>query len=236
MLIAEQVFQVSVSVFLFAYAPSDLVDKLKIQSSLTYISGIIYIVFVSFVCFLVLPLIYGYLPFAKKEVLENSRFNTYFGECYSDINMDNKMSRYFLIFQYLRKILMVSMTFVVTFSVGNQIISYFYLNLISLVFVGYVEPYRDRFKNNVQLFNEACITMLGLSMVLDTDFCSNLETRYYSGYMYLALLMINIGVNIYLIFRKQIFFLILRVKWFWVRFKWFVSVIVEYIFPKHLRR
>lgn len=86
---------------------------------MTYVCGIIFVVFISLICFLVLSVVYFAIPLVKIEILEQSRFQKYFGEVYSDINISSKQARFFLLFNYLRRLTMVLFALTVPLSVGN---------------------------------------------------------------------------------------------------------------------
>lgn len=85
-----------------------------------------------------------------------------------------------------------------------QLIMLFYLNLYALIFVGNNRPYMTGFKNKVMIFNEGCVCLMTLSMVLETDFCSDLDTRYRSGFMYVSFMFLNVAINLYLMFKPTI--------------------------------
>lgn len=100
-------------------------------------AGTIFVVMVSFICFFVLPLVYLAIPLVKPEILEHSRFQKYFGEVYAEIDTSSKHAKYYLILNYLRRLIMVVFALIVPLSVGNQLITLFYLNLFSMIFFGY---------------------------------------------------------------------------------------------------
>lgn len=105
-----------------------------------------------------------------------------------------------------------------------------------MIFFGYQSPFEDALKNRLALFNEACVCFLSLTMVLETDFCDNLETRYYAGYMFLALLISNIAFNMFMMFRKQINFVRLVIQYIYNRFEWITLVVLNAVCPLQLRR
>lgn len=104
-------------------------------------AGLVFVFIISFICFVLLPGIYLAIPLVKPEVLENSRFQKYFGEVYSEIKTSSKQAKLYLICNYLRRMIMVLFALIIPLSVGNQLITLFFMNLFSLIFFGHQAPF-----------------------------------------------------------------------------------------------
>lgn len=94
-------------------------NKVKEKSFLTYICGIAFVVLISLICFVVLPIVYISIYLMKIEDLKHSRFQKYFGEVYADIKVEIKQARMYLMLNYLRRLIMVLFSLAIPLSVGN---------------------------------------------------------------------------------------------------------------------
>lgn len=159
--------------------------------------------------FIFLPIILVCFPFVKQEHIryhKNSEhwFRTYFLAVYDEINIRKKINKWFPLLNFARKIVMVYIAMLSSFAVGMQVIVLFYLNLYALIFIGNNRPYSSSFKNNLMIFNEACVCMMSFSMVMETDFCYNLEFRYTAGYLFVVFMLFNVGVNMVMMFSNPL--------------------------------
>ena len=68
-------------------------------------------------------------------------------------------------------------------------------------------------------------------MVLETDFCTNLETRYLSGHAFIFILFLNLAVNIILIFRPTFRMMCLRCLWVVSRIRWLRNKFLVWLCP-----
>lgn len=64
---------------------------------------------------------------------------------------------------------------------------------------GYAEPMVDRQANSMELINEAFVLMLTYHLYQFTDYNSDLEIRSYVGYSLMALLILNVALNLGLV-------------------------------------
>jgi hypothetical protein len=64
-------------------------------------------------------------------------------------------------------------------------------------------------------------------MVLETDFCTNIELRYQSGYFFIFWFFINVCVNIFHIFRPMLMYKYLAFKWLLIRINRRLSILCK---------
>ena len=69
------------------------------------------------------------------------------------------------------------------------------LNLLNIVYLGNIEPYKLRRKNKIELFNETCVTLIGLNLPCFTDWLPDENLQYFVGYSLISFVLLLIFVN-----------------------------------------
>lgn len=76
-----------------------------------------------------------------------------------------------------------------------------------MVMIGYyiiIKPYNDKWMNNLELFNELCIYIINIHLLLATDFIGDNILRYNSGWSIILATVLNILVNMLFILVKTL--------------------------------
>ena len=93
-----------------------------------------------------------------------------------------------------------------------QILYLMYFNLAAVVYIGYMKPFIDRKKNNIELFNEGLVYQMTIMLTVFTDHCPDPEMRYNIGWLCILCVVSNVLINFGLIFKDTFMmnFLIIR--------------------------
>ena len=75
-----------------------------------------------------------------------------------------------------------------------------------IIYITFVRPFDTSFSNNIEVFNEICILLGNYPLFLFTEFLdteSYANNANYIGYVLIGLGMVNILVNMIIIFKKS---------------------------------
>ena len=76
-----------------------------------------------------------------------------------------------------------------------------YFNLLAVVYIGYMQPFIDRKKNHIELFNEGLVYQMTIMLTIFTDHCPDPEMRYNIGWLCILCVVMNVLINFGLIFK-----------------------------------
>jgi hypothetical protein len=76
-----------------------------------------------------------------------------------------------------------------------QIIAVLFVNLLYNIYVGQVEPFNLRRKNNTELFNEVTIFYASMSLFFFTDFNPFVEMQNAAGWIIIGVVLLNMLTN-----------------------------------------
>ena len=71
--------------------------------------------------------------------------------------------------------------------------------MVVIIEVGYVNPYIDTLKNNLELLNECFTLLTNYHLLLFTDYLSNVDTREIVGKSLIAVTISNVCINLAII-------------------------------------
>ena len=71
-----------------------------------------------------------------------------------------------------------------------------YVNMLCMIYIGNYNPFVDRTSNRTILFDEAIIFYLSILQTMFTDFCSDNQIKYITGWAFIGFICINIAVNL----------------------------------------
>jgi len=103
----------------------------------------------------------------------------------------------------MRRLLIVLIGFYMNQKLTQQIQLQMMINLIITLYIGNVMPFKVRQLNTIELFNEGCIIILTDLLIIFSDYCDNLDTKYNAGWGFIGLVLLNIGFNFGMIFVGQ---------------------------------
>jgi hypothetical protein len=67
-----------------------------------------------------------------------------------------------------------------------------------------VKPFHDNKRNNLEMFNETCILMIGYSLLLMTDYINDSNMKYNIGYILIIITSMNILANLGVIAKETL--------------------------------
>jgi uracil DNA glycosylase len=86
-----------------------------------------------------------------------------------------------------------------------------------IIYLVYVRPFKQPSQNYIEIFNEINIMVAALHLFLFTDFVDSPETQYLIGWSLIAVMLLNILVNVFIMvaetlkdLRKRMIKLVLR--------------------------
>jgi len=74
-----------------------------------------------------------------------------------------------------------------------------FLNLFILIYIGGVQPFDTKLKNQIEMFNEFSICILTIQMTLFTDFVSSADAQFDAGWQMVGLMVFNMFCNLLLV-------------------------------------
>lgn len=80
---------------------------------------------------------------------------------------------------------------------GIQLILILLANNGILIYQGQAKPLRNLKENNKELLNEFFIGISTINLMLYTDFCPDVAFKYLSGYVFIFIVMLTIGFNLF---------------------------------------
>lgn len=82
---------------------------------------------------------------------------------------------------------------------GIQLVALNLLNLTSLIYLGQQQPFDNRFKNRIEMFNEFTVCICSMLMMCFTNFIPEIETQSFMGWQMIGVIVINCAVNVTII-------------------------------------
>ena len=104
----------------------------------------------------------------------------------------------------MRRIVFVGAAFV-TQNKTYQLLALFYINMFTLIYIGKIKPLYIIVRNKIELFNELCISIASIFMLIFTDWVPDLENHYKAGWGMCGIICLNIIVNNYFILKLGIY-------------------------------
>jgi len=78
--------------------------------------------------------------------------------------------------------------------------SLLFINLFVGIYQGQIQPRLTRFSNRVEMFNEVCIELTFLHMLMFTSWVTDPDLQYSIGFSMVAIISVNIVVNLVIVF------------------------------------
>lgn len=79
---------------------------------------------------------------------------------------------------------------------GIQIVLLNLLNLFSMIYLGYFSPFKTKFRNRLEIFNEVTVLMSSFYMMCFTDLVGTLEAQSTMGWVMIVTIVLNSLINI----------------------------------------
>jgi hypothetical protein len=98
----------------------------------------------------------------------------------------------------LRRICLVATIFLLEFGGGLQVVTFMLLSLLSIVYIGWVRPYKNENTNRLEIFNEETIFIAGFLVLLMNSAQGFWDRREIEsiGWVFVALITVNMFVNV----------------------------------------
>ena len=81
----------------------------------------------------------------------------------------------------------------------TQIYSQIIVSLLIQIFSFSVRPFKNKFAHRMELFNELSVLALVYLLMCFTDFVSEADSKYFIGYFYCGVSILNIAVHLFFI-------------------------------------
>jgi hypothetical protein len=153
-----------------------------------------------FLLLLVIPVCFGYLMLQSPKTLEKKSFSRRWHEIYSGLRF-NKLALSYRYWFCFRRIIFISSVFLAKNHPFVQVMLLFYCNLIITIYFGITKPYKDRFANMIELFNELQITFICYFTLIFTDYVPTVEQQYSGGFMMIYLVITLLAANMLIVLR-----------------------------------
>lgn len=76
-----------------------------------------------------------------------------------------------------------------------------------MIYVAYYKPFKKSLDNKKEIFNEVCILLVAYTLFIFTDFQMDIIIKSNVGYLLICIVVLNIVVNGYFIFRELAIFI-----------------------------
>ena len=125
-----------------------------------------------------------------------------FGELWADMRSESKSVRRFVLFSLVRRIILAEAVVRLRWHFTFQQMSLFVTS--TMMIVGYlkVRPYREKFANKMEIFNETCLLLIGYHIFCFSEWVPDVATRYYVGFSCVFFVVLGLFVNFSAILRS----------------------------------
>lgn len=76
--------------------------------------------------------------------------------------------------------------------------------MLIVIYIYAAKPFTSKFDNKLEGFNEICIMFSSVHLIMFTDLVPDQELQFKVGYSIIAVIFINMAVNMYLILKDQL--------------------------------
>ena len=105
---------------------------------------------------------------------------------------------YFFAFQ-LRRAFFLLLCFTFVDLPGIQLVCLNFLNLSSLIYLGQNQPWDNRFKNRMEMFNEWTVFQCSMLMMTFSPYVAEIEMQSFMGWAMIGTIVINSLINVMVI-------------------------------------
>jgi len=144
----------------------------------------------------------------KNPDLEDPKFEEKYGSLTDGLRTSGisvgfikKTIVWFLIRRLLTGLIMVLLVHV---TIWVQLAANLSLTLLDTCFTYHMNVYKEEMSFYMAMFNDAIVLFLSYFPFLFTDFILDLETRYYAGWIYIAIVALMIVVNVIVVSRDTV--------------------------------
>ena len=164
------------------YQTSSLVDKLTIPVQTVYL--------------IIWPSIISLILYRNRHILHLPQIKASIGTLYMQFDTSKQSCLHFTGLFLYRRLLFAIVIVLIDFQVVIQLVSSSLSGLALLTYIIVWKPMESGLFNNLAIFNELMLLLIGYLMYLFTDYIPVPETRYLFGKVLLYLLYFNVAVNL----------------------------------------
>jgi len=170
-----------------------------------------------------MPLALLYVWTRNSKLYEDHAFERSWASFYEGIRIINKWTLMFNFFFMLRRMTLVYIIFWMKDYITFQLFILFGLNLMLLIYQGANRPLTWKIRNRIELFNEACITVVCIHLCVFTDFVTDPVALEVMGLSMLMVFFLCLFVNLSVVF----YFAFLAIRMVCVKYGRIVEAKVE---------
>jgi hypothetical protein len=142
------------------------------------------------------PAIWIGLLLLPDKRFKEKKFAAKYGAMFDQMRPGRKIYLLYYIIFSLRRLIFCALAFYCTTVVFFQVQMLMFLNLFILLYIGGVQPFDTKFKNQIEMFNEFCICILTIQMTLFTDFVGRKDAQFDAGWQMVGVMVVNMFCNL----------------------------------------
>ena len=181
---------------LFQSTPDDNPNR----NALNYIISIYFIV----TPVIVIPGLFFWMFTKNLNRIKSNTFQKRWGVLTDELSMQRPTEITFYLMYCLRRVFFVGLSVVFVNTPVFQVIGINLLNLVMLIYIAQIQPFKGRFRNRIELFNDFGQINISFFLALFTPFMTNPEVQDDYGWLVVGLvslfMMINMVIVVYFIF------------------------------------
>ncbi len=74
-----------------------------------------------------------------------------------------------------------------------------------MILILYYQPFKEKDQNKNEIFNELCVLLITYILILFNNPEIDIDTKYYIGWIYIAIIVSNIGFNAFKLLYSLLF-------------------------------
>ena len=151
---------------------------------------------------LLFPFFTVWFIFEYEHRFHEHEFERKFGSFYEGIRLDSKMALQWNSFFTLRRLILAYTSIWLLEYPGIQIQITLLITLLQILYLSLVQPFKDKFLNKVEVFNEITIMLVCYHMFLFTSYVPSPEIQIDVGYSAVAMVLMNVLVDMGIILKQ----------------------------------
>lgn len=190
LLLIEGFLEIMISCYLNIYSPQTQTKSDVFSYLFSYLC--------LFITLVVLPVAFGWMLSQPEEVLDLDSAKQRYGAFYEGVRTESKLSLSYHLVQMVRRLLFVLCVFqpLVEIPASLQLMAVIFINLMANIYVGHTRAFIKASQNAQDLRNEVIIFYCCYSMMLFTDFVSDVYYQDLAGWAMIGLTFTSISLNL----------------------------------------
>jgi hypothetical protein len=152
----------------------------------------------------ILPLLGLFILVASKKTLMKRVVRKRIGAMYEDLSIEVRSRRVLVLMYFLRRILIMVLIMEASHLPGIQLQVQLYVDLLLLIHMGVIKPYKFRSYNRLGLFSEMTILCITSFMVIYTEFCTLPWAQYNVSWFFIASILFYVLISFINMLRRPV--------------------------------